>query len=98
MAEVVRAARAAGATGVWANVLYLKPGTKEHFLGALARDWPELLPKYEQLYGRKAYMAKEHAEPIRAAVRELARVHGIRDRRSLRLEPPMDPEQLRLAV
>jgi DNA repair photolyase len=98
MAEVVRAARAAGATGVWANVLYLKPGTKEHFLGALARDWPDLLPKYEQLYGRKAYMAKEHAEPVRAAVRELARVHGIRDRRRVRLEPPADPEQLQLAV
>ena len=44
LAEVVRAARAAGATGVWANLLYLKPGTKEHFLAALERDWPELLP------------------------------------------------------
>src|SRR5437763_1133590 len=28
LADVVRAARAAGATGVWANLLYLKPGTK----------------------------------------------------------------------
>src|SRR5438105_9469962 len=34
--EVVRAAREAGATGVWANVLYLKPGTREHFLESLA--------------------------------------------------------------
>jgi DNA repair photolyase len=34
LAEVVRAARAAGATGVWANLLYLKPGKKEHFLAA----------------------------------------------------------------
>src|SRR5919108_3071029 len=41
MEEVVRAARAAGACGVWANVLYLKPGTREHFLDALERDWPE---------------------------------------------------------
>jgi DNA repair photolyase len=44
--DVVRAARDAGATGVWANVLYLKPGTREHFLGRLAREWPELLPAY----------------------------------------------------
>ncbi|HTO26118.1 MAG TPA: radical SAM protein, partial [Gaiellaceae bacterium] len=29
LAEVVRAARAAGATGIWANLLYLKPGTRE---------------------------------------------------------------------
>ena len=42
--DVVKAARDAGATGVWANLLYLKPGTREHFLDHLARDWPELLP------------------------------------------------------
>ena len=29
LAEVVQAAREAGATGVWANVLFLKPGTRE---------------------------------------------------------------------
>ena len=33
LAEVVKAAREAGAAGIWANVLYLKPGTREHFLG-----------------------------------------------------------------
>lgn len=98
LAEVVRAARAAGATGVWANLLYLKPGTKEHFLGALERDWPELLPRYEQLYGRRAYLSAEKTKPVREQVRELARAHGIRDRRRVRLEPPDDPEQLSLAV
>ena len=35
--EVVREARAAGARSIWANVLYLRPGTREHFLEALAR-------------------------------------------------------------
>ena len=28
----MKAARDAGACGVWANLLYLKPGTREHFL------------------------------------------------------------------
>jgi len=98
MADVVRAAREAGATGIWANMLYLKPGTKEHFLEALARDWPELLPEYERLYGRRAYLPKTAAESTRTRARELARVHGIRDRRRVRLEPPEEPEQLRLAV
>src|SRR4051812_25336207 len=46
LADVVREARAAGATGIWANLLYLRPGTREHFLSALERDWPELLPEY----------------------------------------------------
>jgi DNA repair photolyase len=98
MADVVRAAREAGATGVWANLLYLKPGTKEHFLTALERDWPELLPEYEQLYGRRAYLSTAQSEPVRTQVRELTRAHGIRDRRRVRLEPPPDPEQLSLAV
>jgi DNA repair photolyase len=98
MADVVRAAREAGATGVWANVLYLKPGTKEHFLEALGHDWPELLPEYERLYGRRAYLSKTDADPVRAEVRKLTRTHRIRDRRRVRLEPPEDPEQLQLAL
>jgi DNA repair photolyase len=93
--DVVRAARAAGATGVWANLLHLRPGTKEHYLAALERDWPELLPEYERLYGRKAYL---DGADLRAQVRELARRHGVRDRRRIRLEPPESPEQLSLAV
>jgi hypothetical protein len=35
---------------------------------------------------------------VKAAVQELTRRHGIRDRRRIRLEPPEDPEQLRLAL
>ncbi len=50
--EVVREARAAGARSIWANVLYLRPGTREHFLAALAEDWPEEVERYEQLYAR----------------------------------------------
>ena len=98
LADVVRAARAAGATGVWAKLLYLKPGTREHFLGALERDWPELLPEYERLYGKRAYLPAEKTKPLTEQVRELARAHGVRDRRRVRLEPPDDPEQLSLAV
>src|SRR5947207_4432468 len=98
LADVVRAARAAGATGVWAKLLYLKPGTREHFLSALERDWPELLPEYERLYGKRAYLPAEKTKPLTEQVRELARAHGVRDRRRVRLEPPADPEQLTLAV
>lgn len=98
LAEVVRAAREAGATGVWANVLYLRPGTKEHFLEALAHDWPEELARYEQLYAERAYLPRAEVEPVRAQVRGLAREHGVRDRRRIRLAPPPEPEQLTLAV
>ena len=96
--EVVRAAREAGATGVWANLLFLRPGTREHFLEHLAEDWPELLPSYEELYAEKAYRGAELAKPVREQVSGLAREYGIRDRRPHRLAPPPEPEQLSLAV
>jgi len=96
--DVVRAVRAAGATGIWTNLLHLRPGTKEHYLAALERDWPELLPEYERLYGHRAYLPAAETKPVKQRVRALARKHGIRDRRKIRLEPPDDPEQLQLAV
>ena len=95
--RVVAAARAAGACGIWANVLHLKPGTREHFLECLARDWPELLPRYETLYdGGRAYLRTRETEPVRDQVRALARSHRIRDRRTKPLTPPVRNEQLSL--
>jgi DNA repair photolyase len=94
--RVVAAAREAGACGIWANLLYLKPGTREHFLECLARDWPELVPDYERLYERRAYLAAAEAAPARDQVRRLAGEYGIRDRRPEPLRPPPRPEQLSL--
>ncbi len=94
----MRAAREAGACGVWSNLLFLRPGTREHFLEALARDCPAQLDHYERLYARRAYLGAEHARPIRAQVAELARRHGVRDRRRRPLVPEPGPEQLAFAV
>lgn len=71
MADVVKAARDAGATSIWTNVLYLRPGAREHFLDKLARDWPELVPHYERLYRGRAYLGKAEVEPVRREVAEL---------------------------
>ena len=98
LAEVIRAARGAGACGIWANVLFLRPGTREHFLENLARDWPEELARYEQLYADRAYLGSAETRPVRTRVAELAREIGVADRRRVRLEPPAPAEQLALAV
>jgi DNA repair photolyase len=98
LAAVVRAAREAGSCGIWANVLFLRTGTKEHFLEALARDWPEELERYEELYRRRAYLGAEETKPVRGTVAALAKEHGVRDRRPVKLGPPPEPEQLSLAV
>ena len=96
--EVVRAAREAGATGIWANLLFLRPGTREHFLAHLARDWPEQLPLYEEIYRGKAYLGADLMKPLRTEVSRLAREYEIGDRRRTKLAPPPEPEQLALAV
>ena len=98
--EVIRAAREAGACGVWANLLFLRTGTREHFLECLARDWPEELDRYERLYRGRAYLGSEETKPAREQVAALAKEYGIRDRRGVRAEPepPVIAEQLALAV
>jgi DNA repair photolyase len=97
LAEVVKAAREAGATGIWANLLYLRPGTREHFLEHLAHDWPEQLERYERLYARSAYLPNKVKQPIQEEVAVLRKRHGIADRRQVRPELERE-EQLALAV
>jgi DNA repair photolyase len=96
--EVVKAAREAGATGVWTNVLFLRPGTREHFLEHLAEDWPELVPHYRALYRGRAYLRADDTKPVRRQVAALAREFKVTDRRVQPAEPQPEPEQLALAV
>ena len=104
LADVVKAARDAGATSLWTNVLYLRPGTREHFLDKLARDWPELVPMYERLYRDRAYLGKTEQEPVRREVADLRHRFDIADRRRVRILPAPDDEsaasatQLELAL
>jgi DNA repair photolyase len=95
---VVRAAREAGAARIWVNVLYLRPGTREHFLEHLGRDWPEELERYERLYAGRAYLGGPLPKRVQATVAELRKRHGLRDRRPPRIEPEAEPEQLQLAI
>ena len=98
LADVVQAARDAGATAVWTNVLYLGPGAREHFHELLARDWPELLSRYEALYAGRAYLGRDVAGPVRRRATALRERYEIGDRRILRLapDPVVTPIQLSL--
>lgn len=96
--EVVKAAREAGATGVWTNLLFLRPGTREHFLEHLAEDWPEQLDHYLQLYEGRAYLRSGEAKPLREQVAALSGEYGIKDRRRQPLDGTQRDQQLALAV
>ena len=96
--EVVKAAREAGATGVWTNLLFLRPGTREHFLEHVAEDFPEQLPRYLELYKGRAYLPADETKPVRKQVAAFAKELGVRDRRKRRLDGTQHDEQLTLAV
>jgi DNA repair photolyase len=69
--DVVLAARDAGAAHLWWNVLNLRPGTREHFMEALARDWPEQLGRYEELYAGRSYLPYAETRQIDASLKAL---------------------------
>lgn len=69
--DVVIAAREAGAAHLWWNVLNLRPGTREHFLESLARDWPEQLGRYEELYDGRSYLPRDATAAIDRSLKEL---------------------------
>jgi DNA repair photolyase len=96
--QVVAAAREAGATFLWLELLNLKPGSREHFLATLARHFPDQLPLYRRLYARRAYLPSSATAPVRARVEQLCRRYGIGDRRRLRLTPLPALRQLGLPL
>jgi DNA repair photolyase len=96
--QVVRAAREAGATSLWVSLLNLRGGTREHFLARLAEDFPDQIRLYERLYGHRAYLRKAAGAPVQAQVEALRRRYRIADRRSVRLTPAGEHEQLTLVL
>jgi DNA repair photolyase len=96
--EVVKAAREAGATGVWTNILFLRPGTREHFLDHVAEEFPDQLPHYLSLYEGRAYLPSAESKPLREQVAALAKEYGVKDRRKVKLDGTQHDEQLALAV
>jgi DNA repair photolyase len=68
---------ASGATGVTVLALHLRPGAREWFLAWLGRAHPELLPRYQQLYRRGAYVPGEYRDELTRRVAPLLARHGL---------------------
>ncbi|HZV53011.1 MAG TPA: radical SAM protein [Candidatus Dormibacteraeota bacterium] len=89
---VVKAARDAGASQVWAGMLHLRDGTRQHFLETLARHWPDLLPRYLQEYRNRVYLPPERTLPVHREVTRAASRLGMTGRRDH--DRPAVPRQL----
>jgi len=66
---IVERAEAAGATFLGGVALHLRDEVKDVFFAWLQQKRPDLLPKYEALYGNRAYMRPEQRKHATRAVR-----------------------------
>lgn len=79
MEAVVRAAADHGAHFLGTRILYLQPGTREHFLDFLQQQYPQLLSEYRRLFPGP-YLPKRFRQQVMDRVEDLKRLHAMRDR------------------
>lgn len=75
---IVRAAADHGAQFLGTQVLYLRPGTREHFLDFLRSAYPGMLATYRRLYPG-AYVPKRFDNRIQGLIADLKDDHGLVD-------------------
>ena len=69
-----------GAAFMGANLMYLKGGTKDHFMGFLAREFPHLVDGYNRLYAG-AYASDEYVGAVRGMIDALQQRYDLRRRK-----------------
>jgi DNA repair photolyase len=75
----VKAVADHGAAFVGANMMFLKQGTRDHFLGFIRREFPEMLDGFEKLY-RGPYAPSGYTSAIRQMISTLQQRYDIRPR------------------
>jgi DNA repair photolyase len=77
MAELSRQARACF---LYANPLFLKPCSKETYLGFIREHYPALEPMYRTRYENAAFVPKAYADRCRELLRAACKKHGLGQR------------------
>ena len=77
--RTVKAIADHGAAFIGTNVLFLKDGTRTHFMSCLEKNFPDLWGKYQRLY-RGAYASEPYAKEVKGLVRLLQKKYGISKR------------------
>jgi len=75
--RALAAIAAAGASGVTVLALHLKPATKSWFMAWLARERPDLVRRYEELYRAGPYAPASYRDMLTARVAPLLQRHGL---------------------
>ena len=82
--SVIRAARRAGAAGIWWRSLFLKPAAARRFVPFIKENFPEHAPRIDDYYGRATYAPRVYDDHLRMIFDRLKRKYGY------------DPEEARM--
>jgi DNA repair photolyase len=74
-----------GAAFMGANLMYLKGGTRDHFMGFLAKEFPDMVTSYNRLYAG-AYASSEYVKAVRGMIDTLQQRYDVRGRRPRNVE------------
>jgi DNA repair photolyase len=77
--------KAAGATGATVLALHLRPGAREWYRAWLAREHPDLVSRYDEIYARGSYANRRYRAWLARRVGPLVRKHGLQHRPSARM-------------
>jgi len=73
---VIRAARRAGASGVWWRSLFLKPAAARRFLPFIRENFPAEQERFAKWYSRSAYPPSSYDDGLRPIFERLKRKYG----------------------
>jgi DNA repair photolyase len=76
----VKAISESGATSVGAMVMHMDGGTKDHFMSLLQREYPDLVPMYEELYASR-YVKKDYEKRVQETVSIMRERYDVKRRR-----------------
>jgi DNA repair photolyase len=87
--SVVRAARLAGANGVWWRTLFLKPAAARRFIPFVEQHFPHLRSRIEAFYARSAYAPRTYDQHLGPVFDRIRKKYGFPiDRERYRQERP----------
>ena len=76
----VKAISESGATSVAAMVMHMDGGTKDHFMGIMQREYPDLVPMYDELYASR-YVKKDYEKRVQETVSLMRQRYELKRRR-----------------
>ena len=91
MERTIKAIADSGARSVGAMVMHLEGGTRDHFMGMLQSEFPEMVEKYQRLYATK-YVPKGYDKKVQEVVSLMRARYGMKSRRMASAGGTTDPQ------